>query len=565
MRIATAALFTALPFATAAAHAADLEAQSRIDAVTVFPDAAMITRHVDIAVPQGVSTLSIKGLPAVLDPASVRVEATVDGNLLIGSVETRLSPGDAEPVVDAALEAKITALREESDKVAAKLDALTTKRKSIVHFSEADPSKAGKDDKSMDPALWKSVWDTVGDELARVNEDIRVERAKTAELKTQIAALENARPVAPDPGAPKRDVVIAVEAGTALKGSLTLVYRVSQAAWTPRYDVKLDTGARDRKPSLELVRRAEIVQSTGEDWDDAALSVSTIRTQGGTMAPEVTPLIVSFNDAYPQDFGSSVARGRSPDGRLYKRAPEPAPAKDSIQAQNQVSDATLEVAKPLLATLDSGAFQASFKVPGRASVPRDGSAKTFTLSSTTLSPDLAAHLAPAIDETAYLDISFVQNEEAPLLPGEVAIQRDGVFVGKGRFPLVAPGDKATLGVGADDRIKIARVPLRQKDTEPGWIGSTRSQITEFKTSVKNFHDAPIHVTLTDRIPVSEVNLIAVDPLPSNTPATEKSVADKRGVSAWSFDLAAGESKDVRFGWRVKWPVDRDILTHVEPK
>ena len=104
-------------------------------------------------------------------------------------------------------------------------------------------------------------------------------------------------------------------------------------------------------------------------------------------------------------------------------------------------------------------------------MPRDGSAKTFTLSSTTLSPDLVAHSAPALDETAYLDLSFVQNEEAPLLPGEVAIQRDGVFIGKGRFPLVAPGDKATLGVGADDRIKIIRVPLRQKEHEPGWIGS----------------------------------------------------------------------------------------------
>ena len=176
-----------------------------------------------------------------------------------------------------------------------------------------------------------------------------------------------------------------------------------------------------------------------------------------------------------------------------------------------------------------------------------------------------ARVAPALDQTAYLDISFVQNDEAPLLPGEVAIQRDGTFVGKGRFPLIAPGDKATLGVGADDRIKVTRVPLRQKDTEPGWIGSTRSQITEFKTSVKNLHDAPIHVTVTDRVPVSDINQITVEALSTNTPPTEKIVADKRGVSAWSFDLNASEAKDIRFGWRVKWPVDRDIFMHAEPK
>jgi uncharacterized protein (TIGR02231 family) len=219
----------------------------------------------------------------------------------------------------------------------------------------------------------------------------------------------------------------------------------------------------------------------------------------------------------------------------------------------------------VVATLDAGAFQASFKVPGRVSVPRDGSPKTFALSATTLAPDLSAKVAPALDQTAYLDISFIQNEEAPLLPGEVAIQRDGTFVGKGRFPLVAPGDKATLGVGADDRIKVTRAPLRQKDTEPVWIGSTRSQVAEFKTSVKNLHEAPIHVTVTDRIPVSDINQITVEPLPTNTPATEKVVADKRGVSAWSFDLAAGEAKDIRFGWRMKWPIDRELYLHAEPK
>ena len=45
------------------------------------------------------------------------------------------------------------------------------------------------------------------------------------------------------------------------------------------YDARLDTGAKDRKPALELVRRAEIVQTTGEDWPNVALGVSTVRTE----------------------------------------------------------------------------------------------------------------------------------------------------------------------------------------------------------------------------------------------------------------------------------------------
>ena len=565
MRILSAAFIAATALAAAPAHAADIDVSSHIDAVTVYPDGAMVTRLAEVSLPQGASTLLIKGLPSVLDPASLRVEATADGTLAIGAVETRLVPGEAKPVVDAELEAKISGLREESEKVAARIDALDTKRNSVIHYGAADPGKLAGG-KSVDPALWKSAWDAVGDALLQVNEELRVARARKAELAAEIATLERARPAQPRPGSPKHDVAIAVETNGELKASLSLVYRVSQAAWTPRYDAKLDTGTKDKKPSLELVRRAEISQRTGEDWRDAKLAVSTVRTQGGTAAPEVTPLIVSFNDAVVEGAFGGAAQRASVTPKAAPAASVPAPmgvpgVSDAAKLESPVP----VLAKPVLATLDAGPFQASFAVPGRVNVPRDGSSKTFALSTATIAPDLIARVAPALDQTAYLDVSFVQNEEAPLLPGEVAVQRDGVFVGKGRFPLVAPGDKATLGVGADDRIKVSRVPVRQKDTEPGWIGSSRAQLSDFKTSVKNLHDSPIQVSVTDRLPVSDSNQIQVEALSSNTPATEKTVADKRGVQAWSFALAPNENKDIRFGWRLKWPFDRDILMHPEAR
>ena len=565
MRILSAAFIAATALAAAPAHAADIDVSSHIDAVTVYPDGAMVTRLAEVSLPQGASTLLIKGLPSVLDPASLRVEATADGTLAIGAVETRLVPGEAKPVVDAELEAKISGLREESEKVAARIDALDTKRNSVIHYGAADPGKLSGG-KSVDPALWKSAWDAVGDALLQVNEELRVARARKAELAAEIATLERARPAQPRPGSPKHDVAIAVETNGELKASLSLVYRVSQAAWTPRYDAKLDTGTKDKKPSLELVRRAEISQRTGEDWQDAKLAVSTVRTQGGTAAPEVTPLIVSFNDAVVEGAFGGVAQRASVTPKAAPAASVPAPmGVPGVSDAAKLESPAPVLAKPVLATLDAGPFQASFAVPGRVNVPRDGSSKTFALSTATIAPDLIARVAPALDQTAYLDVSFVQNEEAPLLPGEVAVQRDGVFVGKGRFPLVAPGDKATLGVGADDRIKVSRVPVRQKDTEPGWIGSSRAQLSDFKTSVKNLHDSPIQVSVTDRLPVSDSNQIQVEALSSNTPATEKTVADKRGVQAWSFALAPNENKDIRFGWRLKWPFDRDILMHPEAK
>lgn len=56
------------------------------------------------------------------------------------------------------------------------------------------------------------------------------------------------------------------------------------ARWQPIYDARIDTGTKERKPSLELVRRAEINQRTGEDWADVALAVSTVRTSRAAAA-----------------------------------------------------------------------------------------------------------------------------------------------------------------------------------------------------------------------------------------------------------------------------------------
>ena len=91
------------------------------------------------------------------------------------------------------------------------------------------------------------------------------------------------------------------------------------------------------------------------------------------------------------------------------------------------------------------------------------------------------------------------------------------------------------------------------------MGQTKTEVREFKTSVKNLHDFPVRVTVIDQVPISENTAISVEQLPQTTPPTEKQVADKRGVMSWSFDLAPGETKEVRLAYRMKWPADREVV------
>ena len=76
---------------------------------------------------------------------------------------------------------------------------------------------------------------------------------------------------------------------------------------------------------------------------------------------------------------------------------------------------------------------------------------------------------PALDETAFLEASFKQTEEAPLLPGRVALYRDGIFVGRGQMALTPKDETVRLGFGADDKVKDRAHHVRKIEGSAGII------------------------------------------------------------------------------------------------
>lgn len=553
-------LAAALVLAPSFAGAAEIELASRIDRVTVYPDGAVVTRLGKAELLQGASQIVLRGLPATIDPASIRVEGKGSSTFSVGAVDVRLAPGEARPVLDTVIEGKLKTLRDEKEALAGRASSIEAKRATIERFGQTGPDKLGPDGKALPVADWPAVFEAIGTALVKVHEELRGVRARAADVEGEIAALERAKPQPGRPGAPKRDVAIAVEAPAPVAAEFTVSYRVSGANWTPQYEARLVTAGSGGKPALDLVRRAELRQRTGEDWGEVALTLSTTRSVGGTRAPDLTPVQVMFFEP-PVLF----------EARRGAAAPAPMAAARAKAEAEVLADQTQKAAPATVAaaaqtsTVEAGAYQASFQVPGLVSIPQDGSSKTVLLSQAKAEPALTARIVPELEETAYLEASFVHEEAAPLLPGVVALHRDGSYIGRGRLGLVAPGDKVELGFGADDKLKVTRAPVRRRENEPNWLGQTRTDLREFRTVVKSLHAQPVKVTVTERIPFSESSAITVESLPAQTtPPTEKQVGDKRGVSAWTFDLAPGAEKEIKVAYRIKWPGDREVTYAPQP-
>ena len=106
--------------------------------------------------------------------------------------------------------------------------------------------------------------------------------------------------------------------------------------------------------------------------------------------------------------------------------------------------------------------------------------------------------------------------------------------------------------------------MRRNESELGWIGQSKGDAREFKTTVRNLHSQPMRIVVYDRLPFAENSAITIEQTKDTTAPTEKQVGDKRGVIGWTFDYAAGESREIRLGYRVRWPADRDVVFEPKP-
>jgi uncharacterized protein (TIGR02231 family) len=465
--------------------------------------------------------------------------------MVIGSIDAR-TPKPQPAASTPELEKKIEALRDERAVLDDKIAAETARKAFAQRFGSSVPLGLGEKGEARPIADWRAAFTAVAEEITAADNNIRAAKLKQRDIDRELAILQNQQRANPPR---KMEVRIDLASDAAAPATLRVTYTVRGARWVPLYDARLDTGTKERKPALELVRRAEIVQQTGEDWTDVALSVSTVRTAKGGNAPELVSLLVR----YPVAVAGGVARF---DNRARTTA-APTPPQSGLEKGE--GDALLRKSEEQEATLDAGGFQAVFRVPGKVSVGASEGAKSFRIGSSTISPELMVRAAPALDDTAYLEASFKQAEDAPLLPGRISLYRDNIYVGRGAMALTPKDETVRLGFGADEKVKVARVMVRRNEGTTGIITSSKTDEREFKITVRNGHDTPLKVTIEDQLPVSEIADITVEMLPVTSPPSQKDVRDRRGVLAWAFDAAPGEQKEIKLGWRVKWPADKQIV------
>src|SRR5262245_28378272 len=553
------ALSLSLALAGAAA-AAEIKGSSRIDAVTVYPSGAEITRTARVKLDKGEHTLLFTDLPAEAVAASIRVEGKATAGLEIGSVDTRsVSVPRGDDAVAATerrrIEDAIEKLKDERSALQAAIQAAKTQKRLIENLTKlpgipvpANAAPAAQPD-------WGQIFELIGRRTAEAQKIILDTEIKAREVERQIKDLEGKLALLAPSQQARTEVKVALAAQDALEADMVIRYQVRNASWTAFYDARLAVGSKDQAPKLQLVRRAAIKQRTGEVWDNVALALSTARPSAGSAAPVLVPLLIDFESE-----------------RLPLAAAQPAPAPKSrsvpLQPTGNTADEEQSVrfraskdfdstASERLAKVDVQAFQAVYGIAGRTTVPDTGETKRVQIADMPLDPALMVRAVPKRDEKAYLYAKFITAKGAPLLPGQVSLFRDSVFVGNGRLPLLPPEEEHELGFGVDDSVRVRHALAEEKRGETGIISTSKTDARSYRISVRNQHERAIQVSVLDQVPASQHADIIVE-LTGKSPPSRRDVDNKRGVLAWDMKLEPNEERVIEFGYRAAWPAAKKV-------
>ena len=364
-----ATLLLPVASATARPQPGDAVVHSRIVKATVYIDRAMVTREARADLTPGLRHLTLGGLPSLLQDESVRVSAS-------GSARAKILEVKVDRVfLDSVSAARIAPLIQTRKSLGDELRVLTDRLAILAHQRDflnkitiASQESIARELKTQKPSAgdWAGVLGFFDAQFTKLNAETRQIEEKSATLQQKIQAVE--KEIAAAGGSPEKSqkmisVAFDVERGGSL--SLEASYLVSQARWTPAYDIRVSSA----DTTVELTYSALVRQNTGEEWRDVQLTLSTAQPSRGAVPPELQPWYVRVVEP---DRGAALGGAMKNEESAFKDDAKKARVAESMPAAAApVAYRTAEVRESLTS--------ASFPVAGETTVPGDNADHRVTV------------------------------------------------------------------------------------------------------------------------------------------------------------------------------------------
>jgi uncharacterized protein (TIGR02231 family) len=555
----TLALIVGAIVAPSRGSAAPVPVTSRITAVAVYPDRAVLTRLGRVELPAGDSELILDGLPAALVDESLQVSGRGTAAATILDVNLRRTFLETSPDPRLrALEEELANLQREDEALVARLKQLDEQRSLLQRIEAALTATPTKDSPTARPSLdeWQRLLAFQAENLTRLAGDQQSLQLQRSALAAKIAAVEaqlnEIRGRSPQRRSQKA-ATLRVSASRAGTLELSVSYTTPGASWSAAYDARLRAETR----AIDVTYYGVIRNGTGEDWNGVALTLSTARPGLGGGAPTLSPWVVEPVRPMPTAY---LAQGvASSEFKTARRAAGPTEALTLAGSAAAESDATVAEA-----TVQTGLSSATFRIEAPLSLPSDRSAQKVVITTLNCPAELRYETAPKLIEAAYLSASSTNRSDFPWLAGPVNAFLGDTFIATSALRAVMPGETFALSLGVDDSIAVKRRIVKRFTEDTGLTNSGRRITHEYVITLTNNKKTAERIVLREPTPVSRDEKIVVKVITpaerdiSSATAPKEISREADGILAWRIDLKPGEKREVPIKLTIEHPADLTV-------
>ncbi len=354
---------------------------------------------------------------------------------------------------------------------------------------------------------------------------------------------------------------------------LSMTYVVSNAGWSPAYDLRVESVS---KP-VKLYYKAQVMQNSGIAWKGIKLTLSSGNPGEGAEAPQLAPWYLAYyKPEYVQnqslqrsnvekmavrDVAGQVATtaGVLQSGRGSTLNISGGRGENTVYSVDGVLQNTGDIQNNNLqqssmnryTSVDAAGIVTNFDIEIPYDIPSDGKAHNIGIKTYELPASYRYVAVPKLDKDAFLQAQVTKWEELNLLPAPSSVFFEGSYVGQGVIDPRNVGDTMNFSLGRDKRIVIRRERDRLYRSDRT-IGSNIHEAFTYITTLRNTKKEVVSIFITDQFPVSNDNDIIIE---------DKEVEDARleentGLAYWEIKLKPGETKKLRLAYTVKHPKGR---------
>ena len=546
-----------------------------ISNVIVYRGQALVTRTINVDLPPGASELIVKDLPNNIVPESIYAQTS--DNIRVLSVRYRQK-----------------AVKEDTREEVKRLDAEIEDVNNQINHAEWDckhrRSQWEMFEKLRDFAVTAAKSDLNRglltfeplEKLAEYIEKKGLEyhklnmeyEDKDAQLKKNRELLERKRQdLMAGRSRTEREAVLFISKGGGKKVSIEMSYLVNGANWQQQYNLR----ANPKQSNVLIEYNAVVNQTSGEDWNGVALSLSTAEPTMVAAPPILEPMLVGLSLPAPTQQAGQVFADQA---RQYQKS-RIANIKKGIAANTELNELARQsqtffynVGKKELEEFQQQIAEISriegvsvtYDLPGRLTLPSRSDQQLVTIATITAKADFTLIATPLLTDYVYLQADLLNDSDTVLLPGQASMFRNGEFVGKSQLPQVTIGEKFTAGFGIDSQVQVAH-ELEDKRTRIQ--GGNRIDTYHYRIALSNYKNAAVELQLLDRLPYTDDASIKIE-LERTEPQLSKDAeylrtARKKGILRWDLKLAPNTVDQSATVVKYSFTMEYDRNMQIQPR